>query len=65
MKKTVLPLLLDQQEKIYDLEIQIDELENENEKMKRENEKLKKENEINICWLNYYTKKYHDDYEIF
>lgn len=58
MKKTVLPLLLDQQEKIYDLEIQIDELENENEKLKRENE-------INICWLNYYTKKYHDDYEIF
>ena len=58
MKKTSLPLLLDQQEKIYELEIQIDEL-------KRENEKLKKENEINICWFNYYASKYHDDYEIF
>lgn len=51
-------LISEQQEKIYELEIQNDEL-------RRKNEKLEKENEINICWLNYYTKKYHDDYEIY
>lgn len=58
MNMNLLNLLNDQQEKLYELEIQIDEL-------KRENEKLKKENEIASSWLNYYTKKYHDDYEIF
>lgn len=55
-------MLNDQQEQLYELEIEINDLRRQNIELLKENEELRKENEINVSWFNYYASKYHGNY---
>jgi hypothetical protein len=60
--ENLLKMLNDQQEQLYELEIEINDLRRQNIELLKENEELRKENEINVSWFNYYASKYHGNY---